>query len=82
VLCQQVWCRELSNEAAGSQQPVQAGVSAAAGDVLLGCAAVDLSMLSVLGKVDGWYNVTDGQQQPRGQLQVMVCWTLAAARIF
>eukprot|EP00873_Tetraselmis_striata_P005901 jgi/Tetstr1/426165/TSEL_016491.t1 len=42
-----------------------------AGDVLLGSAALDLTLLWLgLDKIEGWYNLLDVNQQPAGQLKV------------
>jgi hypothetical protein len=48
------------------------GLSAAPSgrDLLLGVASLDLSSLTLLGCVDGWYNILDTQQQTRGQIKV------------
>lgn len=50
------------------------GLSAApaGGDLLLGVASLDLSSLTLLGCVDGWYNILNAQQQTRGQIKVGV----------
>ena len=57
---------------AAALPPLYSGLSAepSASDVLLGCAALDLSALQLLGSIDGWYNILDQQQQPRGQIKV------------
>ena len=48
------------------------GSGPGAEDSLLGCAAVDLSLLPVLGEVVGWYPVISAQQARQGQLRVHV----------
>ncbi|GAB4816271.1 hypothetical protein N2152v2_003317 [Parachlorella kessleri] len=47
-------------------------LSARAGHALIGCAAIDLSMLPLLGEVRGYWNIVDYLQQVRGQLLVSV----------
>lgn len=75
LLSLQVWSRAVAQSEAAALPPLYTGVSAApcASDVLLGCAALDLSALQLLGTLDGWYNITDLQQQPVGQLKVGRC---------
>lgn len=74
LLLVQVWCRPVPEAHAAELPPLYAGLSAvpAGSDALLGCAALDLSALQLLGAVDGWYNITDVHQQPRGQIKVRV----------
>lgn len=64
--------------------PLYSGLCAApaASDALLGCAVLDLTALQLLGAVDGWYNITDMQQQPRGQIKVGVLWEWFCACVF
>ena len=42
------------------------------GDAVLGVATVDMSPLSRLGEIRGWYNILDGERRTVGQLKVAV----------
>lgn len=68
----QIWCRGVQCEDAADLPPLYEAHEAqpVAADVLVGCAALDLSALHMLGLLDGWYNVVDYHQQLRGQLKV------------
>lgn len=79
----QVWLRAVPHDAAAELPPLYAGIAAmpCPDDRLLGCAMLDLSALHVLGSIEGWYNVTDEEQQLRGQLKVQLDVGLAALAI-
>jgi hypothetical protein len=69
----QVWLRPLPAAAAASLPPLYAGAAAVpcvTTDQLLGCAALDMAALHVLGSIEGWYNVADAADRPRGQIKV------------
>jgi hypothetical protein len=72
LLLLQVWCRPLPEAAAAELPPLYAGLAAvpAGSDGLLGCADLDLSALTLLGALDGWYNIRDIRGQDRGQIKV------------
>jgi hypothetical protein len=73
LVAPQVWLRPLPAAAAASLPPLYActpAVPCAADNQLLGCAALDMAALHVLGSIDGWYNVADAAERPRGQIKV------------
>lgn len=45
---------------------------APAGGAAVGCAALDLSALHLLGCIDGYYNIQDLQQRVQGQIKVQI----------
>ena len=76
MLVLQVWHRALDPDEAAALPPLHLSAEAApaAGDALVGCAAVDLSALRALGgaPLDGWYRVVDGGRGARGQVKAEV----------
>lgn len=72
LLLLQVWCRPLPEAAAAELPPLYAGLVAvpAGSDGLLGCADLDLAALTLLGALDGWYNIRDIRGHKRGQIKV------------
>ncbi|KAF6256831.1 hypothetical protein COO60DRAFT_1627040 [Scenedesmus sp. NREL 46B-D3] len=67
-----VWLRPLPAAAAAGLPPLYAGAAAVpcpATDQRLGCAALDMAALHVLGSIEGWYNVDDARGPPRGQIK-------------
>lgn len=85
ALCVQVWQRALApGDVATRVAPLFAAAPATceAADVLLGVAEVDLSVLLLLGQVDGWYNVhAAGQAGPRGQVKVGCSGNISSHRM-
>lgn len=75
----QVWLRPLAAAAAECLPAIHAGIAAvpAAGDILLGCAELDVAALQMLGSIEGWYNICDERQQMKGQLKVTVTEVVA-----
>jgi hypothetical protein len=72
-----VWLRPLPAAAAAALPPLYAGAPAvprAESDQLLGCAALDMAALRVLGSIEGWYNLSDAADRPKGQIKVGGCW--------
>jgi hypothetical protein len=68
----QLWLRALPPAAELPALSSAAPAEPRHDDALLGCAAVDLSALAVMGGLDGWYNLVDHDRQPRGQIKVEV----------
>ena len=70
----QLWLRPLPPAAAAALPPLRAAAPACqrADDLLLGCAALDLSALADLGRLDGWYHVVDHYRRAVGQMKLEV----------